>query len=161
MELCLLIFDLGFCLSIYDWSWSKVFAFSIICQSWLYLLYMLYLFLCELEQFKQLWKYFYFKDEVDFTGRFSKGNHFDSVKSSIKIILFRVSVFSRLVISKLHFPRNFSFLSNFPICLQRFEQSSLLLFNFRECVYVRVRVCVWLLLLLLSHFSRVRLCATP
>ena len=163
MELCLLIFDLGFCLSIYDWSWSKVFAFSIICQSWLYLLYMLYLFLCELEQFKQLWKYLYFKDEVDFTGRFSKGNHFDSVKSSIKIILFRVSVFSRLVISKLHFPRNFSFLSNFPICLQRFEQSSLLLFNFRECVYVRVCVCVcvWLLLLLLSHFSRVRLCATP
>ena len=160
MELCLLIFDLGFCLSICDWSWPKVFAFSIIFQSWLYLLYMLYLFFCELEQFKQLWKYLYFKDEVDFTGRFSKGNHFDCVKSSIKIILFRVSVFSRLVISKLHFPRNFSFLSNFPICLQRFEQSSLLLFNFCECVCVCV--CVWLLLrLLLSRFSRVRLCATP
>lgn len=134
----LLIFNLGFCLSICEWSWSKVLAFSIIRQSLLYLLYMLYLFFCELERFKQLRKYLYFKDEVDFTGCFSKRNHFDSVISSIKIILFRVSVFSRLVISKLHFPRNFSLLSNFPICLQRFEQRGLLLFNFCECGYMHV-----------------------
>ena len=159
MELCLLIVDLGFCLSICDWSWSKVFAFSIIFQSWLYLLYMLYLFFCELEQFKQLWKYLYFKDEVDFTGRFSKGNHFDSVKSSIKIILFRVSVFSRLVISKLHFPRNFSFLSNLQfVCRDLSKVVSCFLTSVSVCVCV----CVWLLLrLLLSRFSRVRLCVTP
>lgn len=56
----------------------------------------------------------------------------------LKIILFRVSVFPRLVLSKLHFPRNFSLLSNFPICLQRFEQRGFLLFNFRECGYMHV-----------------------
>ena len=102
---------------------------------------MLYLFFCELEQFKQLWKYLYFKDEVDFTGRFSKGNHFDSVKSSIKIILFRVSVFSRLVISKLHFPRNFSFLSNLQfVCRDLSKVVSCFLTSVSVCVCVCVVV---------------------
>lgn len=41
-----------------------------------------------------------------------------------------IRFFSGLMINKLYFPRNLSFLLYFPICLQRLEQSSPLPFNF-------------------------------
>lgn len=85
-------------------------------------------------QVKYLWNYLYFKDEVDFTGCFSKEELFNNFISSTKIYLFKVSVFSGVMISKLHFSRNLSIFSNFPVCKDLSKATSSLLISFVSVV---------------------------